>query len=127
MKRILSSARNRYHTFAMALSDTMRAVVTRGHGGLEQLDLTEVPVPRPAPGWVVVDVSACGLNNTDIWAREGRYGTDRDPDAVASATRRPGRFPIIQGAGRGWAHRRRRRGRCERATRRAGAVQLRAL
>ena len=81
----------------MTLPDTMRAVVTRGHGGLEQLDFTEVPVPSPAPGWVVVEVSACGLNNTDIWAREGRYGTDRDPDAVASATRRPGRFPIIQG------------------------------
>ena len=82
----------------MDLADTMRAVVTRGHGGLDQLDLTEVPTPRPAPGWVVVDVSACGLNNTDIWTREGRYGTDRDPDAVTSTRRKPGRFPIIQGA-----------------------------
>lgn len=97
MARFLTSERNRYHGFAMALSDTMRAVVTRGHGGLEQLDLTEVPVPSPAPGWVVVGVSACGLNNTDIWTREGRYGTDRDPDAVTSTSRKPGRFPIIQG------------------------------
>ena len=94
----LSSYGNRYHALTMDLADTMRAVVTRGHGGLEQLDLTDVPVPRPAPGWVVVDVSACGLNNTDIWTREGRYGTDRDPDAVTSTSRKPGRFPIIQGA-----------------------------
>ena len=81
----------------MGLPNTMMAVVTRGHGGLEQLDLTEVPVPRPDPGWVVVEVSACGLNNTDIWVREGRYGTDRDPHAVTSTRRKPGNFPIVQG------------------------------
>ena len=81
----------------MGLPSTMKAVVTRGHGGLEQLELTEVPVPRPDPGWVVVEVSVCGLNNTDIWGREGRYGTDRDPDAVTSTRRKPGNFPIIQG------------------------------
>ena len=81
----------------MGLPNTMKAVVTRGHGGLEQLDLTEVPVPRPVPGWVVVEVSACGLNNTDIWVREGRYGTDRDPHAVTSTRRKPGNFPIVQG------------------------------
>ena len=82
----------------MTLPSTMKAVVTRGHGDLDQLDYTDVPVPSPAPGWVLVEVSACGLNNTDIWTREGRYGTDRDPDAVTTTSREPGAFPVIQGA-----------------------------
>ena len=76
----------------------MKAVVTRGHGALEMLDFTEEPVPEPAQGEVLVEVTACGLNNTDIWTREGAYGTDRDPDAVTASARQPGNFPIIQGA-----------------------------
>src|SRR5262245_41450717 len=76
---------------------TMKAVVTRGHGGLETLDYTEVPVPQPAAGEVLIEIDACGLNNTDIWTREGAYGTDRDPRAVTATSREPGQFPLIQG------------------------------
>ena len=79
------------------LPRTMQAVVTRGHGGLEMLDHCEVPVPRPAPGEVLVQVTACGLNNTDVWNREARYGTDRDPEARVGLGRMPGKFPRIQG------------------------------
>lgn len=60
----------------------------------------DVPVPEPAAGEVLVRVSACGMNNTDVWVREGAYGTDADPGAVAS-WRRSGEntlsFPRIQG------------------------------
>ena len=76
---------------------TMKAVVTHGHGGLDMLDYTDVPVSEPKAGEVLVNVTAAGLNNTDIWNRVGAYGTDRDPDAVAGVGRKPGNFPLIQG------------------------------
>ena len=84
------------------IPETMKAVLLTGHGGLEKLDYREdVPVPSPGEGEVLIEVSACGMNNTDVWVREGAYGTDADPGAVAS-WRRSGEntltFPRIQGA-----------------------------
>lgn len=80
--------------------ETMRAVLLTGHGGPEMLEYREdVPTPVPAPGEVLVRVSACGINNTDIWVREGAYGSEDDPGAVSSWRRgRPLDFPVIQGA-----------------------------
>ncbi len=84
-----------------ALPATMAAVQLTGHGGLEKLVYrTDVPVPSPAPGEVVVKVTACGMNNTDVWVRQGAYGTEEDAAAVSS-WRRQGNtlaFPRIQGA-----------------------------
>ena len=82
------------------LPATMRAVLLTGHGGPEMLEYREdVPVPVPAPGEVLVRVTACGVNNTDIWVREGAYGTDDDPGKVSSWRRgQPLKFPLIQGA-----------------------------
>ena len=79
---------------------TMQAVVLTGHGGLDRLEhRTDVPVPEPGPGEVLLEVSACGMNNTDVWVREGAYGLEEDP--VAVSTWRRGRstlqFPRIQG------------------------------
>ena len=84
----------------MTLPETMKAVVLTGHGGLDKLEYRDVPVPQPAPGEVLLEVHACGMNNTDVWVREGAYGTDEDPDAVASWRRgKPTlSFPRIQGA-----------------------------
>lgn len=84
------------------IPETMKAVLLTGHGGLDKLVYREdVPVPRPAAGEVLIEVSACGMNNTDVWVREGAYGTDADADATAS-WRRAGEntlvFPRIQGA-----------------------------
>ena len=80
---------------------TMAAVLLTGHGGPEKLQYrTDVPVPKPAPGEVLVEVTACGMNNTDVWVRQGAYGTEEDPAAV-STWRRQGNtlsFPRIQGA-----------------------------
>ncbi len=77
---------------------TMRAVVLTRHGGPEVLELREVRAPAPGPGEVLVRVGAAALNNTDLWTREGSYGsTTEDPDA-RSGWRGPIDFPRIQGA-----------------------------
>ena len=82
------------------IPETMRAVLLTGHGGPEMLEYREdFPTPAPGPGEVLVQVGACGINNTDIWVREGAYGSDDDPGAVSSWRRdRPLEFPVIQGA-----------------------------
>ena len=82
------------------LPATMRAVLLTGHGGPKILEYREdVPVPVPAPGEVLVRVTACGVNNTDVWVREGAYGTDDDPGKVSSWRRgQTLEFPLIQGA-----------------------------
>lgn len=82
------------------IPDTMQAVQLVGHGGPEMLEVRDdVPVPEPAAGEVLLEVSACGMNNTDVWVREGAYGTETDAGAVS--TWRRGRstlaFPRIQG------------------------------
>lgn len=70
-----------------------------GHGGPEKLVLDENwPVPNLAPGEVLINVAACGINNTDIWVREGAYGSSDDPHEVRSFGDSPVQFPIIQGA-----------------------------
>ncbi|TCU30981.1 NADPH:quinone reductase-like Zn-dependent oxidoreductase [Rhizobium azibense] len=79
---------------------TMAAVQLIGHGGLDKLIYNRAtPVPTPAAGEVLIKVAACGMNNTDVWVRQGAYGTEDDPSAV-STWRRKGNtltFPRIQG------------------------------
>ncbi|WP_274630102.1 alcohol dehydrogenase family protein [Arvimicrobium flavum] len=83
-----------------SLPSTMAAVLLTGHGGIDKLVYrTDVPLPKPASGEVLIRVTACGMNNTDVWVRQGAYGTESDPDAV-STWRRQGNtltFPRIQG------------------------------
>lgn len=75
----------------------MRAVVTTGHGGLDQLSYrTDWPDPEPGPGEVLIAVAACGLNNTDVNTRVGWYAkSDGDAESWAGT---PLPFPRIQGA-----------------------------
>ena len=55
--------------------ETMQAVLLTGFGGPEKLEYrTDVPVPRPGEGEVLVKVGAAGINNTDLWTREGAQG-----------------------------------------------------
>jgi NADPH:quinone reductase-like Zn-dependent oxidoreductase len=83
-----------------SIPDTMAAVLLTGHGGLDKLVYRQdVPVPKPAAGEVLIRVTACGMNNTDVWVRQGAYGTEDDPAAI-STWRRQGNtltFPRIQG------------------------------
>lgn len=77
----------------------MRAVVLTGFGGPEKLEYREdVADPKPGPGEVRVRVGAAALNNTDIWTRQGAYGSADDPEASAGWRREPLAFPRIQGA-----------------------------
>jgi alcohol dehydrogenase len=83
----------------MAVPKTMKAMLLTGHGGPEKLVFeNDWPTPDISPDEVLVRVGACGINNTDIWVREGAYGVSDDPDAVASFGDSPLQFPIIQGA-----------------------------
>lgn len=77
----------------------MKAVLLTGHGGPERLVYREdVADPIAGPGDVLVRVGAAGLNNTDIWTREGAYGTQDDPEGVNGWRREALSFPLIQGA-----------------------------
>ncbi len=75
--------------------ETMRAMLLTGFGGPEKLVYrTDVAIPAPKPGEVLVQVGACGVNNTDIWTREGAYGADEQSGWQGGSFQ----FPRIQGA-----------------------------
>ena len=94
----------------MTIPVTMKAMVLKGHGDLDQYHWHEDwPTPNPAPGEVLVAVGACGLNNTDVNTRSGWYSktvseattggaydevSDEDPTWGGA----PITFPRIQGA-----------------------------
>lgn len=83
---------------AATVPTTMVAAVTVAHGGPEMLQIErDWPVPMPGAGDALVRVTAAALNNTDIWSREGAYGTSTDPDAIAGWAGVPLDFPRIQG------------------------------
>lgn len=50
---------------------TMKAAVIREPGAPEVLEIEELPVPQPAPGWVLIRVRAFGLNRSELFTRQG--------------------------------------------------------
>ncbi len=90
---------------------TMKAVVTIGNGGYEKLQYCDVPMPVLAPGEVLLQVLAAGVNNTEVNTRLGWYsasvvtdtaGTVKAQDASAETKADGGwngatPFPLIQG------------------------------
>jgi NADPH:quinone reductase-like Zn-dependent oxidoreductase len=90
-----------------AIPASMRAALLTGHGGPEVIEVRDdVVVPTAGPGEVLVSVSACGVNNTDINTRIGWYSpevrsaTDDRSTPVVEAGGWGGElgFPRIQGA-----------------------------
>jgi alcohol dehydrogenase len=82
----------------------MSGVLLTRHGGPEALVWrSDLPVPRPGPGQVLVQVLAAGVNNTDINTRIGWYAADitgaTDSGAVGQDGGHAGAldFPRIQG------------------------------
>jgi D-arabinose 1-dehydrogenase-like Zn-dependent alcohol dehydrogenase len=57
----------------------MKAIVIREPGGLERLELTDLPSPEPGAGQVRVRVAACGVCYRDLLDREGKYPFMRRP------------------------------------------------
>ncbi|MCP3029489.1 zinc-binding dehydrogenase [Halobacillus sp. A5] len=53
----------------------MRAVQVTGYGDVDRLKVVDIPTPEPKEHEVLVKVKACAINNTEIWMREGAYGT----------------------------------------------------
>ncbi|UCC89343.1 MAG: zinc-binding dehydrogenase [Anaerolineales bacterium] len=52
----------------------MRALVFYEHGGLDKLQIADVPQPEPGPGEALIEVRASALNHLDIWVRRGWPG-----------------------------------------------------
>ena len=63
------------------MSATMRAVVISAPGGVEVLELRDVPRPVPSFAQVLVRVHAAALNRADIMQRQGRYPPPADSPA----------------------------------------------
>lgn len=90
---------------------TMKAVVTLGNGGYDQLRYCDVARPAPGPAEVLVQVRAAGMNNTEINTRLGWYSSSvrnstaeaADTEQVAPTQKADGGwnaatpFPFIQG------------------------------
>lgn len=74
----------------------MKAVLLTGHGGFDRLVYTDVPVPAPADGEVLIRVGAAAVNDTDINTRTGWYSRAVGEDA--GWTGAAPQFPRIQGA-----------------------------
>ncbi len=53
----------------------MKAIEIREPGGPEVLQISELPMPEPATGQVLVKVHAAGVNRPDILQRQGRLST----------------------------------------------------
>lgn len=69
---------------ARGVPSTMRAFVLTGHGGPEKLVFEpDWPVPELRAGEVLIQVSACGMNNTDVNTRVGWYSKQAVPAAAA--------------------------------------------
>ena len=49
----------------------MRAMAFSRTGGLEVLELMDLPTPALEADEILVRVRACGLNHLDLWVREG--------------------------------------------------------
>jgi NADPH:quinone reductase-like Zn-dependent oxidoreductase len=94
----------------MTLPKTMKAMVTMGHGDLDQIVFhNDWPRPEPAAGEVLIRVGACGLNNTDVNTRSGWYSKTVTDATTGGAFETVGEedptwggaplsFPRIQGA-----------------------------
>ncbi len=61
----------------------MKALVITRFGGLEVLELQQVPDPKPAPDQVLVKVEAGGLNFADLMTTQGGYANTPPPPLIA--------------------------------------------
>jgi NADPH:quinone reductase-like Zn-dependent oxidoreductase len=53
--------------------ETMRAIILKGFGGLDNLAYTDIPKPLPKAGEVVIQVKGFGINHAEIHMRRGEW------------------------------------------------------
>jgi NADPH:quinone reductase-like Zn-dependent oxidoreductase len=79
----------------------MKAVRVSTPGGLEALQLVDVPDPVPAPGELTLEIKAAGVNHLDLWVRKGlpvaKYPMILGSDA-AGVIRETGRRALLSPA-----------------------------
>ena len=51
----------------------MKAIQVKQPGGIEAMELVDLPVPQPKANEAVVKIAAAGVNFIDVYNREGRY------------------------------------------------------
>lgn len=51
----------------------MKAIQVQQPGGIEALQLVDIPVPKPKANEAVIKIAAAGVNFIDVYLREGRY------------------------------------------------------
>lgn len=76
----------------------MNAFQVTGFGGLDKLVFNSVDIPEVGKDEVLVKIQATALNNSDIWMREGGYGTDTSSNSSAGWRREGIQFPKIPGS-----------------------------
>jgi NADPH:quinone reductase-like Zn-dependent oxidoreductase len=79
----------------------MHAVLLTGLGGFDKLEYrTDVPVPTPKKGEVLIRVGASAVNNTDINTRIGWYSKSIDTDTASGGAQG---FSQVDGADASWS------------------------
>ncbi|CAN7733897.1 quinone oxidoreductase family protein [Neorhizobium sp. LjRoot104] len=68
----------------------MKAVIMNGIGDTDVMEVVEYPEPVPAPGQVLVEIAAAGVNFMDIGVRQGMAWTDIENPKILG----------VEGAGR---------------------------
>jgi len=53
----------------------MKAIQVKKPGGIDALEVVDLPIPQPKPNEAVVKLAATGVNFIDVYHREGRYPT----------------------------------------------------
>jgi NADPH:quinone reductase-like Zn-dependent oxidoreductase len=79
----------------------VKAVVFHEFGGLDTLQLEEVPDPKPGPGEVLIDIAAAALNHLDVDVREGVSRFPVEPPFILGVEV-VGRIAEVGGGVEGW-------------------------
>lgn len=86
---------------SLPLPDTMHAVLLTGLGGFDKLEYrTDVPLPRPCKGEVLIRVLASAVNNTDINTRIGWYSKSVNTDTASGGAQG---FEQVNGSDASWS------------------------
>ena len=69
----LARTESRGWVHSVVVATSYRAVLLRGRGGVDQLEVAELPIVNPKPGELRIRVRAAGAGSTDLIMRKGRY------------------------------------------------------